>query len=460
MRPNPLALAAVTLALLGAAVWYTRENPPADEDAAPRIVDLEEEEILGVTLRPTGDNPLTVVRNDDGEWQFGGGLNIPADDSSIGLMVASLASFNADRLVSEQTEDWERYGLESPGLSVGYEFSGGSGEIQFGRDTPTGSGVFARLRDDPRLFTVYSYNRTSFEKSVFDLRDKHLLQLDEASISSISVAAGGRTAGFRREDGDWRIVQPMELRADDFTVTDLVRAVRTAEMTEVLQEAGEEGAYSFDDPKASVEIQDEAGRHSLLIAAEGETYYARSSSLEGVYAVSSTLAESLDKPIEDYRNKKLFDFGYTDPASVRVRAGETTATVLRSDDRWMLDSEDGSELESVKVQTLLDGLRNLTATEFPSDRQRDQAALGLASPEIEAVVTPAGEGAEAETVVISSSEQTPVHAARAGEPSSYMIELSAAQGIVRALEDLLREPEDEGDEAAGPESGEAPPPEP
>ena len=456
MKANPLVLAVTALALLGGAVWYTRENPPPDDDAAPKIVAVDEEDVREVSLRQAGQDSITVVRGEDGEWQFGGGLDIAADDTSVGLMVSSLASLNADRVVSENVVEWGPYELEDPGLAVSYSLAEGGGEIQFGRDTPTGSGVFARLKGDPRLFTVYRYNKTSFEKSVFDLRDKRLLHLDEDSISEVTVEAGGRTIGFRQDKGDWRIVQPLELRADDFTVGDLARAVRTAEMTEVLAEGQAGGEYSFREPTATVTVTDSQGPHKLILAQDGDTHYARSSAQAGVFKVSSTLAESFDKPVADFRNKKLFDFGYADPAAVEVRAGNLHVSAVQSEDQWLLESEGGREVDSVKVQTLLDRLRNLTATEFPADRMEDQARFGLDVAEIEAAVTPEGEGAVSETVRISSADKPAVYAARDGEPSTYKVEQSAAQDIRRAVEDILRAPEgnengeDAGDEASEP----------
>ena len=452
MKPKPLLIAVALLAVLGGAVWYTRENPPPADDAAPKIIDLEEDSIREVTLRRAGEDPVTVVRGEDDKWEFGGGLEIAADDSSIGLMVSSLASLNADRMVSESVVDWAPYELDEPDLAVSYKLEDGGGELRFGRDTPTGSGVFARLEGDPRLFTVYSYNKTSFEKSVFDLRDKRLLRLDEDSISKMAVRAGGNVLEFVQSDGDWAIVKPMELRADDFTVNDLARVLRTAEMTAVLEEGEDVGSHSFDTPLAVATVDDEAGSHELVVAKDGESYYARSSDQGGVYAVSSTLAESFDKPVADFRNKKLFDFGFDDPARIDVRAGAETVAVVRTDDKWVMESHDGREADGESVQTLLDRLRGLTATEFPSDREADKARYGLAQPAIVATVTPQGEAAEAEKVLVSLPEEGPTHAARDGEPSTYTIERSAAQDIQRAVETLVAPPEpeeSEGDPADG-----------
>lgn len=459
MKQKPLAVAAVILGLLGGAVWYTRENPPPDEDAAPKLVDLEVESIRAMTLRRDTGEAIEVKRGEDDEWEFSGGLSIAADDSAVGLMASSLASLNADRVVSEQVIDWGPYGLDSPAIKVAYQNEDGGGEVQFGRETPTGSGVFARLRDDPRLFTVYSYNRSSFDKSVFDLRDKRLLQLDEDTVSRMTIDTARGRLGFEREDGDWRIVEPLETRADDFTVGDLSRAIRTAEMTEVLAEREPSPAHSFLRPLATVTVTDGNGHHELVVASDGDSHYARSSSQEGVYEISSTLADSLDKELSDFRNKKLFDFGFANPARIEAWAGERAITIVRSEDAWTLESDGGRELEGEKVQTLLDRLRNLTATDFPSDSAAEQARYGLASAAIEAAITPEGEGAVAERVRLSSAETVAVYAAREGEPSTYQVEQAAAQNIERAIDDILRAPEatddasGEGGESDGEETG-------
>ena len=444
MKAKPLLPAAVVLAALGAAVWYTSENPPPVDDDSPTIVKVEEDSIQEVTVTRAGHDTITVVRREDDEWGFGGGIDIPADASSIGFMITSLAALNADRVVSENVVDWSPYELDNAALQVNYKLKEGEGaEVWFGKETPTGSGVFARIKDDPRLFTVYSYNKTSFEKEIFDLRDKDMMRVDEDKISRVTVTAGSNSIEFGKSGDDWQILKPRPLRGDNFTISDLVRAARTAEMTSVLDEAEAGGDYNFRSPLAQVEIVDDAGSHELTVAKSGDTYYAKSSDQTGVYEVSSTLAESFDKPVSEFRNKKIFNFGFADPAKLEVRDGSSTVVITKTDDKWLLTSDGDRELEGEKVQTLLDGLRNLTATEFPSDDAGDQARYGLTKPVINAEVTPSGGGAEPEKVIVSSPQAERVYAARVGEPTTYEVEKAPAQDIQRAIEDILKPAEQE-----------------
>jgi hypothetical protein len=319
---------------------------------------------------------------------------------------------------------------------------GKSHKVLFGRETPTGSNVYARLDGDPRLFTVYSYSKSNFEKEIFDLRDKKLLTADADKISRVVLNAGGNTLEFGKSgESSWQILKPQPLRADNFTVGDLVRSVQTAEMTAVTAEDEASSAkYNFSKPFATAEVVDEAGAHTLTVAKIDEKYYARSSDLPGVYEVSSTMAEGLNKKLEDFRNKKLFDFGFSDVAKLQLRDGETRLTVEKKDDKWLLSSEAGRELSSEKVQTLIDGLRNLSATSFTSDVASEQSKYGLGSPALEAEVTRT-ENAAVEKAVITSPSGERVYAARDGQPSTYEVEKSAVEEIRHAIQGVLKKEE-------------------
>ena len=53
--------------------------------------------------------------------------------------------------------------------------------------------------------------------------------------------------------------------------------------------------------------------------------------MEGIYKVNADLADALDKGLDDFRNKKLFDFGFSDPSKLEVNGTAYT----KSGDKWM-----------------------------------------------------------------------------------------------------------------------------
>ncbi len=238
MKANPLVLAVLVLAVVGGLVYYTNKNPPKPESDTVAIIDAKDADIKQVTIDKPGGESITVVRGDDDKWRFGGGIDVPADDSAIGLMITNLASMNADRVVEDETKDWAPYGLEGAGtLEVTMTPKEGEPKtVIFGKATPTGSNLFARLEGDPRLFTVYNYVKSSFDKSVFDWRDKKLLHIDADKISRLTVDVDSKSFEFGKAgEQNWQILKPKPLRADNFSVGDLARSIENAEMIKVVR---------------------------------------------------------------------------------------------------------------------------------------------------------------------------------------------------------------------------------
>lgn len=445
MKANPLFVAAVVLVILGAAVYYTSQNPPADgkEDRAV-LIDVKYEDIQGIEIRRPNGEKLSFMRGEEDRWEFAAGYEFPADDAAVGLMATNLDQLSADRVVQDSVSDWRPFGLEDEG-NLAVSMTPQQGEpvtVIFGNETPTGAGVFARTAGEPRLFTVYNYVKTSFDKTVFELRDKRILQFESEDVETVSITVnGGRFRFESAGPGEWRILEPSPARADDFVVGELVRAIQAAEMTQVMTEE-RAAALSpfFSRPFARVEVSAD-GEHSIEIAGRGGEYFAKTSDLAGVFAVSPGFAETLNRDLDDLRERKLFDFGFDPVRVIEIRDQnlDRSIRVLKGGEDWLLATENDRVLDAELVQTLIDALRNLSAAEFVSEDESMQSASGLGRPTIEATVVSGSEPDDvSETVRLTDPTAARVLASRKGEPSTYRVEQAASQELRRALDALLR----------------------
>jgi hypothetical protein len=184
------------------------------------------------------------------------------------------------------------------------------------------------------------------------------------------------------------------------------------------------GAFTSGTQVATVKVTDAAGTQQLDVRRDKDkNYYARSSVVEGIHKLDSTTGEGFDKGLEDFRNKKLFDFGFNDPTKIEVRDGAKTVTLAKSGDKWMSGNK---QMDSTSVQNLIDKLRDLASTKF-----LDQA---FANPVLEATVT-SNDGKLTEKVLIN--KQGDKHfAKRENEPPVYEVESSAVQELQKALADV------------------------
>lgn len=448
MKPLRLLIALGVLLGLGGAVWWSEKHPPAPKSdvKTEKVLAIADDQLKRIEVsRPAGGETLALERGEDSKWRLTHPKAYKADESSASSMTSNLATLNADGVVAEKNTDWAAYGLVTPKMVVQVSLKDGKQhKLALGDDVPTGSGVYARLDGGERLFTLPSYIKSSFDKSVQDLRDKRVLPFDSEKTSRVTVVTADRTLEFGRAGATWQIVKPRPLRADNYAVDDLVRSVREANFESILEESEKPSAkYPFAKPYASFEAVDASGVHTLTVGKQGKdkdiTYYAKSSDMPGVFKIANTVAEGLNKKLDDLRNKKLFDFGWNDPQKIEVRDGDLRMTVEKKGDKWQRSDAGNKELPSDKVQTLIDNLRNLSSKAFTADEAAAQAKYGLSKPVAEAKVT-ADDGKRIERVLVAAGPESKFYAARENEPATYEIEKTSYDDFQKTLKELKDAP--------------------
>ena len=176
-------------------------------------------------------------------------------------------------------------------------------------------------------------------------------------------------------------------------------------------------AFASATPVATAKVTDTASTQELQIRKSKDDYYAKSTAVPGVYKVSSDIGKELDKTVDDFRNKKLFDFGYDDPGKVEIHDGSKAYFLTKGGQDWW--SADSKKMESSSVQALVDKIRELSASKFVDS--------GLAAPALEVTVT-SNDGKRVEKVLISKSGATYI-AKRDSEPALYQLDSSSVADL-------------------------------
>ena len=140
------------------------------------------------------------LRRENGKWRLTEPKELPADQDTAGSLVSSLSNLSADAVIEAKASDLKPYGLADPALDVQIKRKDGkTDELLIGDDTPTGSGVYAKVASDPRVVTIGSFVKTSVDKSPNDLRDKRLLNFDADKLTRVELQAKGQSHRIRQE---------------------------------------------------------------------------------------------------------------------------------------------------------------------------------------------------------------------------------------------------------------------
>lgn len=431
MRFRGLLVAVVLLAGLGVGLYFSNKEKAAEAakpptDASPKILALNQGDITKIVLKKKGADPMELDRT-NGKWQITAPKAYPADqDAAIQLGYAA-ATVNSDSVVENKASNLATFGLNSPSLEVDVTAKGKVSKLLFGDDTPTNSGSYAMLEGNPHVYTVASYAKTGLDKSPNDLRDKRLLTFDQDKLSRVELVAKKQDIEFGRDKDHWQIVKPKPYRADGSQVDDMLRKLKDAKMDLTLSDDDTKKAaasFASGTPVATVKFTDPSGNQQIEIRKVKDDYYAKSSIVPGVYKVTADLGTGVDKSVDDFRNKKLFDFGFNDPSKIEMHVNGKFYGFQKGGDDWF---SNGKKMDSVSVQSFLDKLRDLSASKFI-----DTGSLG--APAIDISVT-SMDGKTTEKILLAKQGSEYV-AQRENEPALYGLDSKTIDDLTQAVGDV------------------------
>ena len=434
MKSKGLLTASFLLLVLSAVIWWSNKKA-ATADKAPvetatvKLLNLPEDQIRNVEIRKRSGETINLQR-DGSLWQITAPKPFRADPDVVSSMLSTLSSLSSDRTVEEKATGMDQYGLDQPVIELSVaDKNKKTTRLLIGDDTPAGTAVYAAIAGDPRVFALSSYKKNSFDKSPNDLRDKRLLTFESDKVSGIELTAKKQTIAFGRSKDQWQIVRPKPLRADGSQVEELLRTLRDAKMDLSGSEDDKKVSTAFGSGTlfATAKVTDVSGAQELQVRKNKDDYYGKSSVVPGVFKLSSGTGTGLDKGLDDFRNKKLFDFGFADPEKVEIHDGAKSYFLTHSGGDWW---SNGTKIDAGTVSALIDKIRDLSAVKFPE--------AGFASPLIDLTVTSDG-GKRVEKVLLSKNGDN-YEAKRENEPALYELNASSVSELQKSAAGLKLAP--------------------
>jgi hypothetical protein len=426
MKFARLLIAAAVLAGLGGVLWWSNRSEEAkvgkpDPKAAPKILELKEGDIKQIEIRHR-DGETTVVKKDNaGKWSITAPQPLAADQTAVGAITSAVVSLSSDRMVDANASNLPSYGLDPPRVAVTFTMADGKTyTLRVGEDTPTEGNTYAMLDGDKRLFTIASFGKSALDKQSKDLREKHLLVFDQDKLSRVELEAAGKTPlEFGRAGADWQILKPKPMRADAFQVDELVRKLKDASMDTETDPKAAASAFAGGQKTAIARVTGAEGTRTLEIHKAKDDYYAKSSMLDGAYKITKEIGDGLNKSPDDFRNKKVFDFGFSDPTRIEIKDGGQSKVIEKSGENW---TSGGKTMDSISVQNLIDKLRDMAATKFVDS--------GFAAPTLEVTVV-SNDGKRTEKVQFAAAGANFL-ARRENDSSLYQLDAKNVSDVRQA----------------------------
>jgi hypothetical protein len=447
---STLGLAIVLAGLVGYIYFVDSGRPDPGVETKEKVFgELTGDDIETVTIK-SADGETTTVRKTNGTWALTAPVATEADQTELSNIASSTASLEMQRVVDEAATDVKQYGLDPARIEVTFTSKGGQPRrVLLGEKTPTGSEVYAKLPEQPRVFLVSSFLESTFNKNTFALRDKTVLKFDREKVDGFTIASGPTTLQFAKAGSTWSIVKPFAARADYGAVEGAVERLGSIQMQSIAADAADDlKKYGLDAPNATFTVTAGSAKAVLTLGStENAVVFAKDAARPLVFTVAPTLRTDVIKPVGDFRRKDLFDFRSFSATRVTFTQGSETRTFDKTktkDDKGQekdVWKSGGKDIDAAKAEDLLTKVSNLRAQSFEEARHPSLATPALtvvavfegSTPSGAPQDTTAGSSGGTETVTIARAGAD-VYASRTGEPGAAKLEPMAFDEIIKALD--------------------------
>ncbi len=358
-----------------------------------------EVEALGLQIRTastTGNGELKVriARTGTG-WILEAPLNAEADPSRVSNVINTLSAVKVGRFIEQDASDTVLQGLESPFMRVTLQGNKRQQTLLLGNKDPAAQGeptYFARLEDNPTVFTVQAAPFDELRKAQEDLRERNFMNFDPAALNAIHITEGDLQIRLQKlETGEWQVIRSDSdsdinpHRADDTVMLELMKSLKGLRASGFASDSPtptDLERFGFNTPRRSITLINANGSETTLLLAhpeeENKKLYARLDGTDFIYEVErrpTLTALSLNEL--KYRNRTLD----TLPEAARIQSIklenlESGTVVFEYSQNeaftpWAARLAKLPDTERTAILQLIEDIRNFKVKNYLFDRYQD-----------------------------------------------------------------------------------------
>jgi hypothetical protein len=407
-------------------------------DATKPVADFRDRTILAFDAKDvTGfevvlPDETLAVEGAPSAWKITRPVALKADNETVREFLDKLTTQKVREFVAESGPG-AAYGLEKPvriTIHSGRDKDRVSRTLLLGKVDAAKKGVYAMRAGESSVLLVPEDVYNQVPKNVGVLRNKMLVEFDRDKVARLEITSPKGPVTVAREDGQWKIVAPQALPADQVEVGALLTKLHDLRAQGFLGEDAAAVGRLVPKPDIRVAMTDQAGATTTVVLAPSKetrggapSAYAAVAEKGPVVLVDAKLLGDLSRSANDLRDRRLL--GALEPRDVkRVRlqsGGQTMVIERKSDTEWRVLEPAKGAANGSKVDDLLFTLRALRWKEIVAPEGQEPAKFGLDAPSLEVALF-RGDGGEIATVQVGKREGELAYVRTKAQPAVYSIE--------------------------------------
>ena len=327
------------LALGGLATWdeWQTKKDVAEKDVKGLLMSIKPADVTGIVFHSAadsenGDKSATLAGTPsktvdatfklvDGFWTMLTPIQTLADQQAIVDLLKSISEYKTETDVATGKDKWPAFGLANPRRMIELETKDGKKTTLYvGINAPVGFSAYTATSASDVVFSGSQYIATSTGKSMFDLRQKRLLNLKSADVTRMTLGLANEKVSALKKDGVWTLTSPIATAADTASMNNLIDDITGLKATEFLDSPDKAITTALAGKKifAEIELVADKSTSTLRIETLKGKLYAALSGTATVYELPGDNMSKLNKTSKDLRDKKIFSFQSAEVEKVSI----------------------------------------------------------------------------------------------------------------------------------------------
>ncbi len=395
---NTIILLILFFGLLGYYLFYEKKQPTREEKEEKQkvIFELDPLKVEEIQLEYS-DTLVKLIRNIN-LWEIEKPFKCAGDQEQINSLISNSDTLKAERILGPDS-NLAKYGLVNPYLKFSLRLSGEGGynTILIGDKNPTRQFRFAKLADGDIIFLINSsIAENQLKKSLFDLRNKKLVSIEESEIKTVKVEQYNKQNFFaieRNQKGQFELINPFKLELDNSKTQSFVSNISNIQVKEfIVSNPSSFQPYGLHKPDivvrlfSSKEPVDTVTLFFGKIDDEKNGVYAKVEDDTNVVLLYKTAFDNVSKSIDDLRIRKIFNFIRDNIFSITVEKGEKSYYFeVDTLGNWSIKPE--AEFQEWKIKDIANEIPGLEIKRFVKEDTLSLETYGLLKPKVKMNVT-------------------------------------------------------------------------
>ena len=434
-------MAAVFMSLV---LYYFFVDVPAEQkekkqqEQAEKLLPFQAEEVVEFSLTGKGE-PISLRRKDLHKWELVLPLTATGDTTEADSFISEIENLKKTRVVEENPKDLSIYGLSSPLFKIHFKLRNKQEEtLLIGDETPLGGSLYFMRKNHPEVMMAKS-SQSRFEKTVYDFRDKTLLNFSTGSIRRIQIISENNPLELKRTDDTWEISGNIHARGDKDAIMNFLQSIQFSRVKHFVNENPESlEPYGLNSPTLKLVLGDDA-THTLSLGTHkaGKGYYAKVNNSNNIVLVDTKLFETLSQKAVNFLDKTLLEFEEDDVLELTLKSEKEAIHVVRDKNNdWNIQTPIKCQADLSTINSLLFDLKEARINQFIKISMESPELFGLDSPRKSLTVKMKNSTAWTLQLGNHSADGEYVFSQRTGETTVFSLSKSVIEKLFRNLHDL------------------------